>query len=88
MPIKLVEVMRSGLVESSHMGDAVVVRSDGNILYEVGEKDTMTYFRSAAKPLQAVSFLEAGIAEEYNIDLKEIAIPTAGRDSILTCLMG
>lgn len=74
MPVKLVEVIRSGLVESTHRGDAVVVRSDGNIIYEIGEPDRMTYLRSAAKPLQAVSFLEAGIVEGYNIDLKEIAI--------------
>ncbi len=74
MPVKLVEVLRSGLVESTHRGDIIVVSSDGKIIYELGNSDRVTYFRSAAKPLQAVSFLETGIAEQFGIDLKEIAI--------------
>jgi L-asparaginase II len=74
MPVKLVEVIRSGIVESSHQGDAVVVDSDGKIIFEMGNSERLTFFRSSSKPLQAISFLEAGIAEKFNIDLKEIAL--------------
>ncbi len=74
MPVKLVEVLRSGFAESSHRGDAAVVDSEGRIIYELGNSDRLTFFRSASKPLQAVSYLEAGIAEKYNINLKEMAL--------------
>lgn len=74
MPVKLVEVIRSGIVESSHQGDVVVVDSEGKIIFELGNSERLTFFRSSSKPLQAISFLETGIAEKFNIDLKEIAL--------------
>jgi len=74
MPVRLVEVYRGGIVESVHYGSIVVVDTDGHIIYELGNPERFTYFRSAAKPLIAISSLEAGIAEEFGLDLKEIAI--------------
>jgi L-asparaginase II len=74
MPVRLVEVYRGGIVESVHYGSIVAVDTDGHIICELGNPERLTYFRSAAKPLIAISSLEAGIAEEYGLDLKEIAI--------------
>lgn len=74
MPVKLVEVIRSGVVESVHRGDIVVVNTEGKILYEMGDSERLTFFRSAGKPIIAVAILESGIVEEYKLNLKEIAI--------------
>lgn len=74
MPVKLVEVVRSGVVESIHRGDIVVVNHEGKILYAVGDPDRLTFFRSAGKPIIALALLETGIVEEYKLDLKEMAI--------------
>lgn len=74
MSVKLVEVTRGKIVESTHRGSLVVADSNGSILYELGKADRTTFFRSSGKPLQVLASLEAGIAERYGLDLKEIAI--------------
>jgi L-asparaginase II len=74
MPVRMVEVLRSGVVESIHYGDAVAIRADGQIICSIGDHDRLTFFRSTSKPLQAIYFLESGIATKYGLDLKEVAI--------------
>jgi len=61
-PPVLVEVERSGLVESVHRGHAVVVDASGAVIRAWGEPGTVIYPRSAVKPLQAVGMVEAGLA--------------------------
>jgi len=74
MPVKLVDVIRASTVECSHRGDMVVVNSGGEVLYKLGDPEHLTFLRSASKPLQAIAALELGIAQEYNLDLKDIAL--------------
>ncbi|MCX7841592.1 MAG: asparaginase [Clostridia bacterium] len=74
MSVRLVEVTRSGIVESIHNGDIVVVNSKGDIQYLVGDPHRLTFFRSTAKPIIAVAVLQGGVAEKFNLDLKEVAI--------------
>ncbi|NJD04526.1 MAG: asparaginase [Ruminiclostridium sp.] len=74
MPEKLVEVIRSELVESIHAGSIVVAASNGNVIYQLGDSGRVTYFHSSAKPIQGIAMLEAGIAEKFRLDLKEIAL--------------
>jgi len=56
----LVELVRSGLVESTHTGSVVAVRPDGSVPLALGRVDRPVYPRSSNKPLQAVALLEAG----------------------------
>jgi L-asparaginase II len=77
MPVKLVEVTRSNVVESMHRGDIVVVRSDGNVLYNLGDQHRLTFMRSSSKPIQAIAALEAGVVEKFGLDLWEIALMAA-----------
>lgn len=58
----LVEAERSGVVESRHVVDVVVVRSDGTPVAAAGDPSTIAYLRSTAKPVQAAVCLEAGWA--------------------------
>jgi L-asparaginase II len=74
MSVKLVEVIRSNLVESVHLGSLAVVRSDGSLLHGLGNVDRPTYFHSSAKPLQGIASLDTGIVEEFGLDLREIAV--------------
>lgn len=74
MSVKLVQVMRSNLVESTHMGSLAVVNSEGGLLHSLGNPDRPTYFHSSAKPLQGVVATDAGIVEEFGLDLKEVAV--------------
>lgn len=74
MPVRMVEVLRSGVVESIHYGDAVAIRADGQVICSIGDHERITFFRSTSKPLQAIYFLETGIVEKFGLDLKEVAI--------------
>lgn len=74
MSVILAEVTRGQLVESIHRGDIAVVHSSGKILYHAGDVERLTYMRSSSKPIQAVAVLECGVAEKFNLDLKEIAV--------------
>ncbi|SDR78858.1 L-asparaginase II [Friedmanniella luteola] len=57
----LVEVVRSGFVESVHHGRVVVTGPDGAVLSSVGAEFAPMYPRSSSKPLQAVGMLRAGL---------------------------
>lgn len=58
----LVEVVRSGFVESVHRGRVAITNPDGSLAASVGAEFAPMYPRSAAKPLQAVGMLRAGLA--------------------------
>ena len=56
----VVEVERSGLVESAHLVDVVVVSREGSVVASAGEPATIAYLRSTAKPVQAAVCIDAG----------------------------
>ncbi len=55
-------VARSGFVESVHHGTAVAVDADGDLIASAGTPGTAIFPRSAAKLMQAVAMLRAGLA--------------------------
>ncbi len=57
----LVEVVRSGVVESWHRGSAVLLSPDGAVRRAAGDPDRPIYPRSANKAMQAVAMLRAGL---------------------------
>ena len=57
----LVEVVRSGSVESVHHGRVAVTDSDGRVLASLGAALAPMFPRSSSKPLQAVGMLRAGL---------------------------
>ncbi len=54
----VVEAVRRGVVEARHRVHAVAVQ-DGKIVAAVGDATLVTYFRSSAKPLQALPVVRA-----------------------------
>jgi len=67
-----VEVVRGAVVEAVHRVHAVAVR-DGEVVASAGEPGLVTYFRSSAKPIQAVPLVRA----RPDLDDTEIAIACA-----------
>ncbi|MER7547194.1 asparaginase [Actinomadura sp.] len=57
----LVEVERSGFVESRHRGTAVGLAADGGVALRLGDPDAPIFPRSANKPMQAVAMLRCGL---------------------------
>ena len=70
----LVELVRSGVVESVHRASVLAVRADGSDALALGEVDRPVFPRSANKPLQAVALLEAGWSPP---DEEALALATA-----------
>ena len=73
----MVEVTRSGEVESFHHGVAVLIHSSGEILQEWGNSDLSIYPRSSLKPIQSLNLYKDGVAEALNLSDELIALTTA-----------
>ncbi|WP_329519303.1 asparaginase [Spirillospora sp. NBC_01491] len=66
----LVEVERSGFVESWHRGAAAGLAADGSTVVRVGTPEEAIFPRSANKPMQAVAMLRSGL----DLDGAELAL--------------
>ncbi len=70
----LAKVIRGETVESIHRGHLIVVSGEGETLFALGNPETVTFWRSSAKSIQAVAFLKNGAAEAFGFSEKEIAL--------------
>jgi L-asparaginase II len=73
----LVRVERGGVEEAIQLGHMAVVDADGKVQASLGDPGQVTYFRSCAKPFQAIGSLSAGIAARYGLRAEHIAIMAA-----------
>ncbi len=62
--VELAIVERNGLVESRHLGAAVVVTAEDAVSRSLGDVDALVYPRSSLKPLQALAVLRSGVELE------------------------
>lgn len=76
-PPVLARVRRGAHVESEHRVDVAVVDEVGRMLAAFGEPSKPVFLRSAAKPFQALSLLEAGGAERFGLSEADIALTCA-----------
>ena len=76
----LVRVERGGVEEAIHLGHLAVVDAGGRIQASLGEPGHVAYFRSCAKPFQAIASLGAGIAARYGLSAEHIAIMAASHN--------
>jgi L-asparaginase II len=63
----LVEVERSGFVESRHRGSVAGLAADGTVAVRLGSPDTVVFPRSANKPMQAVAMVRNGLGAEKEL---------------------
>ena len=73
----LAEVRRGHAVESLHFGAVAVVDRAGTVLKAAGDPYTLTFTRSALKPLQALPFAAAGGAERFGFSPAQVALMCA-----------
>jgi L-asparaginase II len=76
-----VEATRGTLVESIHRVSVAVVDADGRLRAAAGNPDLVTWWRSGAKPFQALPLLQDGAAERFGLNEEEIAIACASHSS-------
>ena len=70
----LVEVTRGEQVECVHAGSIAVVNLHGDLLYQAGDPDHITFTRSTIKPFQALPFLKAGGVQHFDLSTRETAM--------------
>jgi len=71
--VPLVRVVRSGLVESVHLGHVAICDADGRLIAFAGDPSRMVFARSCMKPLQAA------------VSLKAIGEPPPDREVAVMC---
>jgi L-asparaginase II len=79
-PVPLVRVERGGVEEAVHLGEAVVVDRAGEIRAAAGSIERLTYFRSCAKPFQALAGLRAGVVGAFGLQREHVAIMAASHN--------
>ncbi|MEO6727169.1 MAG: asparaginase [Blastocatellia bacterium] len=75
--IPLVEVTRGSMVESVHRGVIAALDADGETIASLGDINTRTWYRSAAKPFQTITLIASGAADHFDFTSRELAIINA-----------
>ena len=75
---RLVELVRGGLVDEIHRGDLAVVAADGELRFRVGHpRDRVAFWRSSAKPFQAMPLIASGAAARLGLEPEDVALMAA-----------
>src|SRR2546426_5430556 len=77
----IVEELRDGLVETRHVVHAAVVDATGRLLAHAGDPELVTFWRSGAKPFQALPLVQDGVVERFGITAPELALCCASHSS-------
>ena len=70
----VVEVTRGAVVESRHRVHVAVVDADGTLRAFSGDPDLVTFWRSSAKPIQALPVVDDGAFERFGLTPEELAL--------------
>ncbi len=73
----LAQVIRSGFVESEHLGSVVGLGADGAPVVQAGAPRQPIFPRSASKPLQLAGMLRAGLDQLPDLDEEMLALAAA-----------
>ena len=82
MSTVLIEVTRGDLVESVHHGVVIAADVDGKVVAAAGDAETLAFFRSSAKPFQAVPLVESGAADRFGFTPAELALCCSSHDAM------
>lgn len=70
----LAETTRGGLVESVHHGIIAVANVAGDLIARAGDPERVVFYRSSAKPFQAIPVIESGAADRFALTPRELAL--------------
>src|SRR3989449_3355976 len=76
-----VEQVRGGVVEAWHDVHVAVVDAPGRLVSSTGDPELVTFWRSAAKPFQALPLVEDGAVERFGLTTEELALVCASHSS-------
>jgi L-asparaginase II len=76
----VVTVLRGGVPESEHRVEAAVVDARGAVYAATERADRVTFFRSSAKPFQALELVERGHADALGLSDRQLALTCASHN--------
>ena len=76
-----VETHRGNILESRHHVHVAVVDDNGRLVAHAGDPDYQTFWRSAAKPFQAMPLLDDGVVERFGLTRQDLALACASHSS-------
>ena len=76
-----VEATRGSLVESVHRVSLAVATPEAQLVAWAGSPELVTFWRSAAKPFQAVALVADGAADRFGFDSAALALACASHSS-------
>jgi len=76
-----VELHRGTVLESRHRVHVAVVDAGGRLVAQAGEPEYRTFWRSAAKPFQAVPLVEDGAVDHFTLTRQDLALACASHSS-------
>ena len=79
-PIPMTELRRGPLLESLHLGHAVICDDTGQIVQSWGNPGEIIYPRSSAKMIQALPLITSGAAAKYGLNTEHLALACASHN--------
>lgn len=76
-PVPMIQLWRGGMLESTHLGHAVICDETGQIVESWGDPTATIFPRSSCKMLQALPLLESGAADAHDLTDRQIALSCA-----------
>lgn len=74
MSTVIAETTRGGIVESVHHGVVVVADVSGQVVASAGDPERVVFYRSSAKPFQAIPVVESGAAVRFGFTPGDLAL--------------
>jgi L-asparaginase II len=76
-----IESHRGSILESRHRVHVAVVEASGRLVAHAGDAQYKTFWRSAAKPFQALPLVEDGVVEQFGLMRQDLALACASHSS-------
>ncbi|MEY4982444.1 MAG: hypothetical protein RIR62_710 [Pseudomonadota bacterium] len=78
--VPMVELWRGGMLESTHLGHAVICDERGEIVEAWGDPQAVIFPRSSCKMLQALPLIETGAAADVGLTDRQLALACASHE--------
>ncbi len=79
-PVAMCEIWRGSLLESLHLGHAVICDDTGQVVQSWGDPEALIYPRSSSKMIQALPLVSSGAADKYGLTTEHLALACASHN--------
>lgn len=76
----MAEIWRGALLESVHLGHAVICDGSGQVVRSWGDPGLVMYPRSSSKMIQALPLLSSGAAAKFGLNSEQLALACASHN--------